>query len=89
MFYGICMKLWPTKKWKKILLVFFLSVVVVFAVFAAYLGLTLNKDVVSEIEIINPNGGKSALIVFQPGLSSFPMEVMYALETGLPRADGG
>ncbi len=59
------------------------SVVVVFAVFAAYLGLTLNKDVVSEIEIINPNGGKSALIVFQPGLSSFPMEVMYAFGNGL------
>jgi len=82
-FYGIYMKLWPTKKWKKMLLVFFLAVVVVFAAFAAYLGLTLNKDVVSEIEVINSNGIESALIVFQPGLSSFPREVMDAFGNGL------
>ena len=82
-FYGIYMKLWPTKKWKKILLVFFLAVVVVFAAFAAYLGLTLNKDVFSEIEVINSNGSESALIVFQPGLSSFPREIMYAFGEGL------
>ena len=80
---GICMKLWPQKKWKQILLASFLAVIVISAVLVAYIGLNLNKDVVSGIDIVNPDGSKSALIVYQPGLSSFPRDVSYAFGNGL------
>jgi hypothetical protein len=79
-------KLWPQKKWKQILLVVFLVIVAIFAVFAAYIGVALNKDVVSGIDVINTQGGKSALIVYQPGLSSFPRDVSYAFANGLVEA---
>jgi flavorubredoxin len=77
------MKLWPQKKRKQILLASLLAVVVILAVLGAYAGLTLNKDVVSGIDIVNPDGSKSALIVYQPGLSSFPRDVSYAFGNGL------
>jgi len=80
-------KLWPQKKWKQILLVVFIVLVIVFASFAAYIGVALNRDVVSGIDIINPQASKSALIVYQPGLSSFPRDVSYAFADGL--ADAG
>ena len=47
---GICMKLWPQKKWKQILLASFLAVIVISAVLVAYTGLNLNKDVISGID---------------------------------------
>jgi flavorubredoxin len=77
------MKLWPQKKWKQILFTFFLAIVVILAILATYVGLTLNKDVVSGIDVVNANGSKSALIVYQPGLSSFPRDVSYAFGNGL------
>jgi flavorubredoxin len=80
------MKLWPQKKWKQILLAIFLVIVVIFAVFAAYIGFNLNKDAVSGIGILNTQGSKSALIVYQPGLSSFPKDVSYAFANGLAEA---
>jgi hypothetical protein len=79
-------RLWPQKKWKQILLAIFLVIVVIFAVFAAYIGFNLNKDVVSGIDIINPQGSKTALIVYQPGLSSFPKDNSYAFGNGLAEA---
>jgi flavorubredoxin len=79
-------KFWPQKKWKQILLVTFLVILVVFAVFAAYVGVALNKDVVSGIDILNSQGSKSALVVYQPGLSSFPRDVSYAFGNGLAQA---
>jgi flavorubredoxin len=80
---GICMKLWPQKKWKQILLASFLAVIVISPVLVAYIGLNLNKDVISGIDIVDPDGSKSALIVYQPGLSSFPRDVSYAFGNGL------
>jgi flavorubredoxin len=79
-------KLWPQKKWKQILLAIFLVIVAVFAVSAAYIGVALNKDVVSAIDTLNSQGSKSALIVYQPGLSSFPRDVSYAFANGLVEA---
>jgi flavorubredoxin len=79
-------KLWPQKKRKQILLAIFLVLVVIFAVFAVYIGVALNKDVVSGIDILNAQGNKSALIVYQPGLSSFPKDTSYAFGDGLAEA---
>jgi flavorubredoxin len=77
------MKLWPQKKWKRVLLVFFLAIVVIGATLLAYVGLSINKDVVSPIDVVNAGGSKTALVVYQPGLSSFPRDVSYAFGSGL------
>jgi flavorubredoxin len=80
------MKLWPQKKWKQILLAIFLIIIVIFAVFSAYIVINLNKDVVSGIDTIDAQGSKSALVIYQPGLSIFPKDVSYALANGLAEA---
>jgi flavorubredoxin len=77
------MKLWPQKKWKRILLVLFLTIIIVGAILLAYVGLSINRDVNSPIDVINAAGSKTALIVYQPGLSSFPRDVSYAFANGL------
>jgi hypothetical protein len=43
----------------------------------------LSREVVSEIEVINANGSKTALVVYQPGFSSFPRDASYAFAEGL------
>ncbi|MGA3289888.1 MAG: hypothetical protein ABSD42_06590 [Candidatus Bathyarchaeia archaeon] len=80
------MRLWPRKKWKKIMLSVLLAIVVVAAASLAYVGVTINRDVVSRIEIINAVGSKTALVVYQPGLSSFPKDISYAFANGLALA---
>ncbi len=80
------MKLWPQKRWKKVLFVFsvfFLTVVVVLAIVGTYVSSAVNKDVVSGIEVVNPNGSKTALVVYQAGLTSFPKDTSYAFANGL------
>jgi len=77
------MKFWPQNKWKQILLAFFLVGIGVSAILGIFAGFTLNKDVVSSIDVVNPGGSKTALIVYQPGLSSFPRDVSYAFGNGL------
>ena len=80
------MKLWPQKKWKQVLLVlfvFFLAVVVVLAIVGTYVSSAVNKDVVSGIEVVNPNGSKTALVVYQTGLTSFSKDSSYAFANGL------
>jgi len=65
------------------LLAFFLAVILVMVILLAYVGLALNRDVVSGIDILNASGSKTALIVYQPGLSSFPRDVSYAFGNGI------
>jgi len=80
------MKIWPQKRWKQVLFVFFiffLAVVVVLAIVGTYLTSAMNKDVVSGIEVINPGGSKTALVVYQTGLTSFPKDTSYAFANGL------
>jgi hypothetical protein len=85
------LKLWPQKRWKKIVFVFVLILIGVFVSFATFAGLLItgiiSRDVVSEIEVINADGSKTALIVYQPGFSSFPTDASYAFADGL--ASGG
>jgi flavorubredoxin len=56
---------------------------VVGAISIAYVLLSINKDVVSPIVVVNSEGTKTALVVYQPGLSSFPRDVSYAFGNGL------
>jgi hypothetical protein len=49
------MKLWPQEKWKQVLLVLFLAILVVIAstaILLVYANSAVNKDVVSGIEIM-------------------------------------
>jgi hypothetical protein len=77
------LRLWPQKRWKKIVLVTFLIIVVVSAILLAYVLLSLNKDVVSPVYVINPGGNNTALVVYQPGLTSSPEDNSYAFANGL------
>ncbi|MCX8153747.1 MAG: hypothetical protein N3E52_04865 [Candidatus Bathyarchaeota archaeon] len=43
----------------------------------------ISREIVSEIEVINAVGSKSALVVYQPGFSSFPRDASYAFAEGL------
>jgi flavorubredoxin len=43
----------------------------------------LSREVVSEIDIKNADGYTTALIVYQPGFSSFPKDASYAFAEGL------
>jgi len=80
------MKIWPQKRWKQVLFFFFivfLAAVVVLAIVGTYTWSAVNKDVVSGIEVINPSGDKTALAVYQAGLTAFPKDTSYAFANGL------
>lgn len=77
------MKFWPQKKWKKIVLitvlVFVISVVgVIGAIF-----FKINSDFSSEIDVLNPESTKTALVIYHPGLASFQQDMTYAFADGL------
>jgi len=76
-------KLWPQKRWKKVLLIILLTFIIVSASFLAYASFVMNNDVISEIVIKNPQGSKTALLLYHPGLSSFSHDVSYAFADGL------
>ena len=77
------MRFWPQKKWKKILLVTLLMIVVISVSFLGYASFAMNNDVVTQLVIKNPTGSKTALVLYHPGLSSFSHDVSYAFADGL------
>jgi flavorubredoxin len=77
------MKLWPEKRWKKILLIAIIAFVIVVASVSAFIMSKINTDYASEIEVLNADGSKTALIIYHPGLSSFMKDVTYAFAEGL------
>ena len=80
-------KLWPQKRWKKILLVTLLVLTITAASFLAYASVSMNNDVITELVVNNPQGTKTALILYHPGLSSFSHDVAYAVADGLASKD--
>jgi hypothetical protein len=81
------LKFWPQKRWKQIIFVIVVILIAAFVAFGAFAGLLLSgaisREVVSEIAVKNADGAKTALIVYQPGFSSFPKDVSYAFADGL------
>ena len=77
------MKFLPQKKWKKILLITFLSIIIVSASLLVYVSYVINNDTITQLVIKNPNGDKTALILYSKGLSSFAHDVSYAFADGL------
>jgi len=76
-------KLWPQKRWKKILLVTLIVLTITAASFLAYASVGMNNDVITELAVKNPQGTKTALILYHPGLSSFSHDIAYAFADGL------
>lgn len=65
-------------------------ILILIAIFVAYgafgsllVAGIINREVVSEIDVVNAERGKTALVVYQPGFSSFPRDVSYAFADGL------
>lgn len=77
------MRFWLQKRWKKILLVTLLAMIIILALLSAYVSFVINNDVVTELVIKNPEGAKRALVLYHPGLSSFSKDVAYAFADGL------
>jgi len=76
-------RLWPQKRWKKILLITLLALIITSISLLAYINVGMNSDVITEVVIKNPQGNKTALILYHPGLSSFSHDVAYAFAEGL------
>jgi flavorubredoxin len=77
------MKLWPEKKWKKIVLIAIIAFVIVVAGVSGFVFFKFNSDYVSGIDVLNDDGSETALIIYHPGLSSFMKDVAYAFADGL------
>jgi hypothetical protein len=77
------MRYWPQKKWKKILLIVFVVLIITSFSTLAVISYLINTDKLTQIEIINPNGEKNAVIFYHPGLSSFAHDVSYTFADGL------
>ncbi len=70
---------WPQKKWKKAVVV----VLVTMAVFLSVLEWSVFREVVTPIDVKNSSGIKTALVVYHPGLTTFPRDIAYAFADGL------
>jgi len=77
------MKLWPEKKWKRIVLIAVVAFIIVVASVLGFVFFKINNDYVSGIEVLNADGSETALIIYHPGLSSFMKDVTYAFADGL------
>jgi len=77
------MKLWPQKKWKKIVFVVIIAFVIVVASVSGFALFKINSDYVSGIDVLNADGSETALVIYHPGLSSFMKDVVYAFADGL------
>jgi hypothetical protein len=77
----------PKKTWKRIVLVVLIVLVIVIASMVAYAYSVINREVVSEVNIINVNGEKNALIIYQPAVTDYPVEIARAFADGLALSD--
>jgi hypothetical protein len=80
---GKSLKLWPQKSWKKILLITLLAIIILSGSLLIYASFGMNNDVITQLKIQNPDGSKTALVLYHPGLSSFSQDVSYAFAEGL------
>ena len=69
------------------MLITLLTIVVISAILLIYIGFVINNDVVTQLVIRNPEGAKTALVLYHPGLTSFSKDVAYAFADGLVEND--
>ncbi len=80
------MKFWPQKRWKRILLTAFLVTLAVLVGVGGYLEYSVYREVTSEVRVLNPNGAKTALVIYHPGLSDFAQNITYTYSEALAAA---
>jgi len=80
-------KIWPEKKWKRIIFVFLVVMVILSISVSVFLYLGINNDVVSEIIVANEQGTSNALLIYHPGFSTFTKDVSYGYAEGLELND--
>ncbi len=77
------MKFLPQRRWKKVLVVAFLVLLIAGSIGYGYIRVSINKDVASPISVLNEDATEKALVVYQVGLSSAPKDASYAFAQGL------
>jgi hypothetical protein len=77
------LRFWPQKKWKKILLSTFLVILIVGVAVGGYLEYSAYREIAAPTEILNPQGVKTALVIYHPGLTDFAHNVSYSFAKGL------
>jgi len=73
----------PKKRWKRIVLAAFIIAIIVIASLLAYAYAVINTEVVSDINIVNVAGARNALVIYQPAITEFPVDVARAFADGL------
>ena len=79
--------MWPEKRWKKIIFVSLVSIIIVSFIVSIFLYLGINSDVSSELIIVNEQGTAIALLIYHPGFSSFTKDISIAYAEGLELND--
>ncbi len=77
------MRFWPQKRWKKILLATLLIVLTVFLSLGGYLEYSVYREVPTQTQVLNGNGAKTVLVIYQPGLTDFARNVTYTYAEAL------
>lgn len=77
------MKLWPEDKRKKVLLLSIIVIVLVVASISVYVLIKADGDFASDLDVLNPNGSQTVLVLYHDGFSSFTKDAIYALGDGL------
>ncbi len=73
----------PEKRWKKMLFIALIVLLVVFASIFAFLEWTVYREVVTPVEVLNSAGTKTALVIYHPGIQPFGHDVAYGYADGL------
>ncbi len=77
------MKLWPQKRWKRILLAILLVVLAVLGSLAAYFEYSVYHETPTDLQVLNVDGAKTALVIYHPGLTDFAKNVTYTYAEAL------
>ena len=76
-------RFWPEKRWKKIVFISLIILILLSIVILAFISIGINSDVVSDIIILNDQGEANALLIYHPGFTSFTKDVSFAFADGL------
>ena len=76
-------KFWPEKRWKKIVLISLIFMIVLSVVILVFISIGINSDVVSDIIVLNDQGEANALLIYHPGFTSFTKDVSFAFADGI------
>jgi len=81
------LRFFPKKKLQQLALISFIVAILVIAALLSYAYSVINTEVVSDVNIINVAGQRTALVIYQPAVTDFPVEVARAFADGLALSD--